>query len=440
MYKENLKEKVCKAIDDNKDSIIELAEAIYNNPELGYKEIFATEKVYDMFESIGLEDIEKDIAVTGCLGIANSHKKGPNIAVLGELDCLINEEHPDSNEIGAVHACGHSNQIAAMVGSAVGIMKAGVMDDLDGKITFMAVPAEEFMEIDYRYDLIEKGIINYLGGKQELINRGYFDNIDIAMMIHSFDTGTENKKILLGATANGFIGKKIKFIGKAAHAGGAPHEGINALNAAMLAINNIHANRETFKDEDMIRVHPIITKGGEAVGVVPAEVKMESYVRGKTVSGMEDANMKVNRALIAGASAVGAKIEINEIPGYFPLKNYKELDDLFYDNSKKLIDEKDLGWGFHLGGSLDMGDLSQILPTIHPFVGGIVGGLHTTEFQIVDKELAYIIPAKIMAMTLIDLLYEDGELAKDILDKSKPPMTKEEYLRSQEEKFKLITE
>lgn len=440
MDKTNLKQKACKTIDDNKNSIIELAKTIYNNPELGYKEVFGTEKVFDMFKSIGLEDIKKNIAVTGCLGIADSNKKGPNIAVLGELDCIINMEHPDSNEIGAVHACGHNNQIAAMVGTAIGIMKSNVINDLDGKITFMAVPAEEFMEIDYRYDLIEKDEINYLGGKQELIHKGYFDNIDIAMMIHSFDTESENKKILLGATANGFIGKKIKFIGKAAHAGGSPHEGINALNAAMLAINNIHANRETFKDEDMIRVHPIITKGGDGVGVVPAEVKMESYVRGKTVSGMEDANKKVNRSLIAGAKAVGANIEINEIPGYFPLENYKKLDDLFYDNSKKLINEKDIGRGFHLGGSLDMGDLSQILLTIHPFVGGIEGGLHTMKYKLVDEELAYIIPAKIMAMTLIDLLYENGEVAKSILNEYKPPMTKEEYLKSQEEKFIFISE
>lgn len=440
MDKKILKDKVCRAIDDNKDTIIELAETIYKNPELGYKEKFATEKVLEIFKSLEMEDIEENIAITGCLGLANSDKEGPNIAVMGELDSLICLEHPDSNEIGAIHACGHNNQIAAMIGTALGIMKADVLDHLDGKITFMAVPAEEFIEIDYRSELIEKGEIKFIGGKQELIYRGYFDNIDIAMMIHSFDTKIEGKKLIVGPTANGFVGKKIRFLGKEAHAGGAPYDGVNALNAAMLAMNNIHANRETFKEEDMIRVHPIITKGGDVVNIVPAEVKMESYVRGKTAKGIEDANMKVNRSLIAGAKAVGANIEINEIPGYFPLEKYKALDDLFYENSKEFVDESEIGQGFHLGGSLDMGDLSQILPTLHPFIGGIEGGLHTREFKLVDRELAYIIPAKVMAMTLIDLLYEGAGKAKAILKEYKPPMTKEEYLKSQEEKSKMIKE
>lgn len=433
-----MKEKVCKAIDDNKHIIIELAESIYANPELGYKEKFGTKRIFELFQELELEDIEKDIAITGCLGVAGSGKNGPNIAVMGELDSLICAEHPDSNEIGAVHACGHNNQIAAMVGTAIGIMKSNVLKDLDGRITFMGVPAEEYIEIDYRSELIEKGKINFIGGKQELIHRGYFDNIDIAMMIHSFDTELEGKKIVVGPTANGFVGKKIRFLGKESHAGGAPSEGINALNAAMLAINNIHANRETFKEEDMIRVHPIITKGGDVVNIVPAEVNMESYVRGRTVFGIDDANKKVNRSLIAGAKAVGARVEINEIPGYFPLKTYKGLDDLFYENAKEFVDEKELGHGFHLGGSLDMGDLSQILPTLHPFVGGIEGGLHTREFKLVDRELAYVIPAKIMCMTLIDLLYDNGKKAKDILSTHKPPMTKEEYLKSQNEKSKVI--
>lgn len=440
MDKKILKEKVCKQIDENKDRIIQIAEEIYQNPELGFKEKFATEKVLDIFNELGLKDIETDIAVTGCLGVAKGNKDGVNIAVMGELDSLVCVEHPDSNEIGAIHACGHNNQIAAMVGTAIGIMKSDVLEDLDGNITFMAVPAEEYIEIDYRSELIEKGDIKFIGGKQELIYRGYFDNIDMAMMIHSFDTKIEGKKIVVGPTANGFVGKKIRFLGKESHAGSAPSEGINALNAAMLAINNIHANRETFKEEDIIRVHPIITKGGDVVNIVPAEVKMESYVRGRTVSGIDDANQKVNRSLIAGAKAVGANVEINEIPGYFPLKSYKGLDDLFYENSKEFIDEKELGRGFHLGGSLDMGDLSQIIPTLHPFVGGIEGGLHTREFKLVDRELAYIIPAKIMAMTLIDLLYEDGKSAKDILNEYKPPMTKEEYLKNQEEKSKVIKE
>ncbi len=108
--------------------------------------------------------------------------------------------------------------------------------------------------------------------------QGFFDNVDMAMMIHMAALGPD-KKVIVGGTSNGFIGKLIKYKGKESHAGAAPHIGINALNAALLGLMGIHLQRETFKDEDHIRVHPIITKGGDLVNVIPADVRMETYVR-----------------------------------------------------------------------------------------------------------------------------------------------------------------
>ena len=115
--------------------------------------------------------------------------------------------------------------------------------------------------------------------------------------------------------------KQIRFLGRAAHAGGAPQRGINALNAAMIAMNAIAAQRETFWEKDTIRIHPIITKGGDAVSVVPAEVTMETFVRGGSLEAIVDANRKVDRCLRAGAMAVGAEVEIHTIPGYLPQRN-----------------------------------------------------------------------------------------------------------------------
>ena len=123
----------------------------------------------------------------------------------------------------------------------------------------MAVPAEEFVELEYRESLRKKGQISYFGGKQELIHRGYFDDVDMSIMFHALDMG-ENKA-LIGPVSNGFIGKKVRFTGKESHAGSAPELGVNALNAATLAMMNIQVQRETFKDSDRVRVHPIITKG-----------------------------------------------------------------------------------------------------------------------------------------------------------------------------------
>ena len=279
-----------------------------------------------------------------------------------------------------------------------------------------------------RAGLRDKGELKYFGGKQELIYKGYFDDVDMSMMFHSLDMN--GKSALVGPASNGFIGKKVKFIGKESHAGSAPHEGVNALNAAMLAINNIHAQRETFKDTDRVRVHPIITKGGDIVNSVPADVRMESYVRARTIEGMLDSNLKVDRALRAGAMAVGASVEITSIPGYLPILRTPQLDEIFKENLIFMgINPENIVEGGDFTGSFDFGDVSHLMPTIHPMVGGIQGNLHTREYKITDEELAYIIPAKAMALTIIDLLYDDAKKAKSILEGFTPKMTKEEYLK-----------
>jgi len=421
-----LKNKALENIEANKDKIIEIGEKIYNNPELGYKENFATDLVFDEMDKLGLNP-EKNLAVTGCNGILDTGKKGPQIAVMGELDAVICREHPDADpKTGAVHACGHNIQTAAMLGVAFGLNDQSVLDQLAGQIEFMAVPAEEYVEIEYRLDLKENGEISYLGGKQEMIKRGHFDDIDISMMIHSMDL--QDKKVLISPSGNGFVGKKVQFTGKEAHAGGAPDQGINALNAAMLAINNINALRETFKDEDRIRVHPIITKGGDIVNIVPADVRMESYVRGRTIDALMEANKKVNNALRAGGMAIGADVDINDIPGYMPLLNDENLDDILHENTDGLVTEEEIVRGVSFTGSFDFGDITHIMPGLHPFIGGVEGDIHTRNFRMKDPETAYILSAKLMALTLIDLLVDDAARANKVINQYEPKLTKEEYL------------
>ena len=437
MTKEELKEKVVKAIEENKDIIIAAGRKIYSNPEFGYKEFETTKTVREFFKNEFNIETEDKIAYTGCRARINEDKEGPKIALLGELDGISCSEHCDANSIGASHTCGHNVQIAGMLGAAVGLIKSGVYKELDGKIDFMATPAEEFIELAYRSKLKEEGHIKFFGGKQELIRRGAFDDVNMAMMFHVLDTG--DKKVLTGPVSNGFIGKEVKFIGKEAHAGSAPYEGINALNAAMLAINNVHAQRETFKEADRVRFHPIITKGGDIVNVVPADVRMESYVRARTIEGMIDANTKVNRALIAGAMAVGAQIEITELPGYLPILRHDNMEKVLRKNLEYLgLNDNDIIEGGDFTGSFDFGDVSHIIPTLHPMFGGIKGALHTREYRITDEEYAYLTPAKAMALTVVDLLFDEAKEAKNILQNFKPVMTKEQYLAFMESNDKTI--
>jgi amidohydrolase len=435
MNKEQLKEKVCQVIEDNKDKIIGIGNEIFAHPELGYKEYKTAQIVKDVFNELGLS-YRDEIARTGVIALANEKKKGPNVAVMGELDAVVCPDHPHADpETGAAHSCGHNAQIAGMLGAAIGLVKSGVINDLDGKVSFMAVPAEEYVEIGFRQKLREKGEIQFLGGKQEFIALGELDDIDLLMMYHSSATG-EVVKAKVGGTSNGFVGKLVRYIGKEAHAGGAPHNGINALNAANIGLMAINANRETFKDEDHIRVHPIITKGGDLVNIIPAEVIMETYVRGKSMEAIIDASQKVNRALEAGAMAVGAEVEITEIPGYLPRANNEAMDELMRKNLITLVGEEAVEVNnSHGSGSSDIGDVMHVIPAIHPYIGGVAGAGHSKHYEITDEETAYILGAKGMAMTVIDLLYDGANIAKEIVDSFEPVYDKEGYLKMWEEFF-----
>lgn len=437
MKKDKLKRRLLESIEKHKDEIVNLGDTIFTHPELGYKEFKTSKLMAQKLEDLGL-DIQKELAITGIKATAKNKKEGPNIAVLGELDALTCFEHESSDpQTGAVHACGHHIQSAVMYGVANALVNSGVLDELDGNVTFFSIPAEEFVEIDYRSKLRLDGKIKYFGGKQELVSLGHFDDIDISLMMHAHSM-PENKEISISATGNGFIGKNVKFIGEESHAGSAPEKGINALNAAMLAINNIHANRETFPDSERIRVHPILTKAGDIVNIVPADVQMETYVRGKSIDGIKDANKKVNRSLIAGANAVGADIEITEIPGYMPLLNYNEIDELIKENALMFIDEDQIIEKENFGGSTDFGDILHLMPGAHPFFAGVEGGLHTRDFKVIDKEIAYLLPVKVISLTIIDLLFEGASKAKKIIKNNKSKMTKEEYLKFLEESSKII--
>ena len=426
--KRTLKDMVCKAINERQQEICDIGEEIWHKAELGFKEFQTSNLVTKTFQSLGL-DFEKNIALTGVIARLEGKEEGPTLAVIGEMDALVCYDHPEANpSTGAVHACGHNAQAAAIMGVAMGLVDSGVMKELPGNVVFMAVPAEEYVEIEYRLSLRKRGEIEFLGGKQEFIRLGKFDDVDLAVTDHS-NGGTPEKKAEVGGSMNGFIGKMVQYRGREAHAGGRPELGINALNAALLGIMGINAQRETFKDDDHIRVHPIITKGGEMVNIVPADVKMETYVRGKTLEAIMDANLKVNRALKAGADALGATVNIEDMPGYLPAEFNPEMNSLFIENLMTLIGRENVFLDTsHKTGSSDIGDVSCILPTTCAYVGGVSGEGHSKEFMIVDPEMEYVTPAKAMAMIVVDLFSDGAETAKSIMSSFKPKVPKNEYL------------
>lgn len=424
---QDLKNKVCSTIDEHAQKLIDLAITIEKNPELGYKEVKTAALTAGFLKDLNF-NCREGLAITGIKTALKDNASGPNVAILGELDAVLCPDSPKADPLtGASHACGHNLQITAMAGAALGLKLSGIENFLDGNITFMAVPAEEYVEIAYRLKLKEEGRIHFLGGKQELIYRGEFDDIDIAMMVHAAKNSPE-PSVAIGESSNGFIGKTIQYIGKEAHAAEAPDQGINALNAAMLGLMGIHSLRETFRENDVIRVHPIITKGGDLVNSVPADVRMETYVRAKTMAAINATHHKVDRALRAGGDAVGAETIIRTLPGYLPLTCPETFNTLFIDNALQFMPPDKINRVGHFGGSTDMGDISHIMPTIHPYTGGVTGALHTRDFTAVDHYAACILPAKLMAMTAIDLLANGAQQGKQLLAEFKPLLSKKQYI------------
>src|SRR5512143_1661406 len=329
--KEDLKKRVAEAVERRAKEITEIGETVLRNPELGYKEVKTSALVEEKFRSMGLS-CKKGLALTGLIARVPGKSRNLHVAVMGELDSIRIPVHPFADPLtGAAHGCGHNAQIAGMLGAGMGLIDSGVMQELDGGVSLMAVPAEELVELEYRNKLREEGKIDFLTGKQEFIRLGLFDGIDMALMFH-LDMCEPGKKVSVGVTMNGCVAKFIRYKGKESHAGGAPHLGVNALNAALIGLLGIHAQRETFKDEDSVRVHPIITKGGDLVNVVPADVRIETFVRGRTAEAFQDAHRKVNRALKAGAMAVGAEVEIRNLPGYLPVLGDQQMDGVFAAN------------------------------------------------------------------------------------------------------------
>lgn len=423
MYK-----KLLTAIDNHTELILAAQDYIWKNPETGYREWKTSNYLAEKFRELGYEiDLAGDIP--GFYTVVDTGREGPEVLVLAELDSLICFEHPDSDKAtGAVHCCGHSAQCAAMLGVAAALKEEGALDGLSGRIRLCLVPAEELIEIEFRQSLMDKGIIKYFGGKNEFMRRGYFDGVDLAFMIHTTSDGYFK-------TTKGGVGcltKQILYKGVSAHAGAVPWDGVNALYAATQGLSAINAIRETFAEPDVIRVHPIITKGGNVVNAIPDKVIIESYVRGSTFEGIEKANKKVNRALIGAALSLGANVEIIDKAGYSPLYNNRGMTDMAVEAISLLPELNFDKTEQFSSGSTDMGDLCCVMPSIHPYAPGAIGTPHSAEYYISDPMLACVGSAKWQVCMLYTLLKDNAARAKQIINEFEP------VFKSKEEFFSFI--
>jgi amidohydrolase len=408
---------LCEMVEKSRQLIFEVEEHIWKHPETGFREWNTSAYLEEIMTDLGY-DLIKPEGIPGFFTDLDTGRPGPRLLIMGELDALVCQMHAEATD-GKAHACGHHAQCAALIGLAAALKEPGALDGLSGTIRLMAVPAEELIEVEWRETLRQQGVIKYYGGKTEFMHRGYLDDVDLAFMIHTAIDDEVDFACRTGT--NGCLAKCVTYEGVASHAGGSPHLGINALYAAQMGMQGINAIRETFRDDDHVRVHPIMTAGGQSVNIIPSHVKLESFVRGASLETIAKANLKVNRALAAGAVSLGARVHIMDRPGYAPLQNDPGLMKVAQECMEALVGPERVrfsnAWGT---GSTDMGDVSCVMPAIHPYASGASGTSHGNDFRIKDRERACMNAAKAQLLMADRLLRDQAQSAKEVIEQAKP--------------------
>lgn len=373
MKKEELKTKVKEQVNLRHQELIELSLKIHANPELGLQERKAAAWLSDYIEKNGFR-VERGITglKTAFRGIYGSGK--PLIALVAEYDALP--------ELG--HGCGHNIIASSAIGA--GIASKVAIDQVGGSILILGTPGEELF-----------------GGKIIMVERGAFDKVDIAMMVHP---GTRN---MATTQALACIPLCVEFIGKSAHAAAQPHKGINALEAMIMAFTAINSLRQQIREK--ARIHGIITDGGKAANVVPAHSAAKFLVRAEDSAYLEELKEKLLDCFIGASLATGAQLKYEwGDKTYAPMNNNPVLAQLFSHNLESLgrkIEPYETRFGF---GSTDMGNVSQVVPSIHASVAIAPDEVstHTPEFAKAAASeaghAALVDAAKAMAMTAVDVL------------------------------------
>ena len=420
-------QRILRLIDVHKDQIIAFAEDIAAHPEPGYEEFCTAGKTAEVLKNLGYK-VTEHLARTGVKG-TKSIKEGPSLTVIGELDAIGCHSHPNANPVtGVAHACGHHAQMAAMIGCAIAMADPDVQKCLAGTVNFLAVPAEEYIDADKRARLKKEGI-EFCCGKSEMIRTGVFDDTDIALTTHVHMVPVEEDFYLGNPACNGYSAERVTVRGKAAHGAIAPWNGVNALSITTSAIQMMGLMRETFREEDHVRLHNVIRKAGDVINSVPDEAIVETKVRAASLDKICEITDLVNRAYAGSAYAFGGKIEMEKLQGYMPIIP-RAADNALIEAADDLgLNYRTVQKGDFNNACTDVGDLSHLVPVVNFTFKGFEGKLHGADFKITDPEKAYILPAKLLALTVYKLLKNGGQEAKKITKSYTPVFNKESYIQ-----------
>ena len=368
-----LKLKAKDSVELQRQQLIQLSLNIHDNPELGFEEEKASAWLTSYLEDGGFH-VERGIAGLATAFRATYGQGSPRIALLAEYDALP--------KMG--HGCGHNIIAASAVGAAVA--SKSIIDQLGGSVVVLGTPGEEVF-----------------GGKIDMVKAGTFKEIDVAMIIHP------NIRNMVDIQALACSSLEVEFFGQPAHAAAQPFKGINALEAMILAFTSINSLRQHIRSE--ARIHGIITDGGEAPNIVPAHSAAVFLIRAPDNEYLAELEDKVLNCFTGASVASGARLEYRwRDRAYAPMKNNATLAGLFKQNLESLgrhVEAFDPRFGF---GSTDMGNVSQVVPSIHPTIAIASPEvfIHTQEFAFAAASEAghegLMDAAKAMAMTVADIL------------------------------------
>jgi amidohydrolase len=427
---------VAQSIRSDSAAIIQLGERFRAIPEPGFRELKTGELAAEVLRVAGAV-VETGLAVTGIRGSVGP-EGAPELILVADMDGLLTTGLPTGvpgeTKGGMAHSCGHGAQMAVMLSVFSALARSGIAEREGMRLVFIGAPAEEYNDLDYRLALRGKGAIQLLSGKQELIRLGVFDRAAAVLKYHSMADET-GRIATVNGTLNGFMAKRATFLGVPAHAGAWPEHGVNALNAAMLAQMAIHAQRETFRDDDHIRVHPVMREGGSVVNTVPERAVLETYVRGASFDAIASAAAKVDRALAAGAIAVGAKVRIENLPGYLPLRGSAALGECLGRAALAHVENRLVDFADASFASDDIGDVASVVPTCQLGFGGFKGTIHGADFHPYDLDRAYVVPAMILADAAVMLMKDRGALALASKAAFTPRWSREDYVSAVESFF-----
>jgi len=378
-----LRQQVVQEVDRLRDRLVEVSRTIHGNPELGLKEYKSSELLAGELEKHGFV-VERKVAGmdTAFKATFKGRQGGPTIALLAEYDALP--------EIG--HACGHN--LIATIALGAGLALSKVMSRLKGDVLVLGTPDEEGS-----------------GGKVTMMEGGLLKDIDAAMIVHP------SSKTQVIADILAISSVEIRFKGKAAHASSSPDKGINALDAVIQTFNGINALRQHVKSD--VRIHGIITDGGKRPNIVPETAAAFFFVRAADRKYKDKILRRVKKCAQGAAAATGAKLEFIVRPRALDdMKNNMTMAKLFEKNLK-VLGEKVRAPDPKAGkGSTDMGNVSYVVPSIHPSIAigprKLAG--HSREFAEASMSErgheAMLVAAKAMALTSVDLFTDEALMKK----------------------------